>query len=98
MSTTKSARLKLRDIAVGASVLLAVVVGSHFESKWNADKFAARQQADGRQFHGYTCTQDCSGHIAGYEWAERNGIRNRNQCDGQSQSFIEGCWAFVAKH
>lgn len=37
------------------------------------------------------CTQDCSGHDAGYEWAEENDIRDPGDCDGNSQSFIEGC-------
>lgn len=48
-----------------------------------------------RQFGRYTCTQDCSGHRAGYEWAHRRGIRTRSRCGGRSQSFIEGCWAYV---
>ncbi len=30
---------------------------------------------------------DGSGHFAGYEWAERTG----GDCDGNSQSFNEGC-------
>jgi len=25
-------------------------------------------------FHGYPCTVDCSGHEAGYEWAEEHGV------------------------
>lgn len=29
-----------------------------------------------------------SGHYAGFEWAERNGA---GECDGNSQSFNEGC-------
>jgi len=44
---------------------------------------------------GYPCTQDCSGHDAGYEWAEENAIIDENDCDGNSQSFIEGCEAYV---
>lgn len=58
---------------------------------------AAPRQAIGigRQFGRYTCTQDCSGHRAGYEWAHRRGITHRSRCGGRSQSFIEGCWAYV---
>lgn len=35
------------------------------------------------------------GHDAGYEWAEDNDITDPDDCDGNSQSFIEGCeeWA-----
>lgn len=48
-----------------------------------------------RQFRGYTCTQDCSGHQAGYEWARKKGVTERSQCGGRSRSFIEGCQAFA---
>jgi hypothetical protein len=34
-----------------------------------------------RTFGGYECTIDCSGHKAGYEWAEDKGITNKSQCD-----------------
>ncbi len=46
-------------------------------------------------FHGYPCTQDCEGHEAGYQWAEDNGITDPDDCDGNSQSFIEGCQAYA---
>lgn len=48
-----------------------------------------------QNFHGYECTDDCSGHETGYEWAEDNDIYDYNDCDGNSDSFIEGCEAFV---
>jgi len=38
-----------------------------------------------------TCTQDCSGHDAGFEWARDRGITDESECGGNSQSFIEGC-------
>lgn len=41
------------------------------------------------------CTVDCSGHNAGYAWAEENGITDPYECDGNSQSFIEGCQAYA---
>jgi hypothetical protein len=47
------------------------------------------------RFHGYRCTRDCSGHQAGYEWAEDNGITDMDDCEGNSQSFIEGCQAYA---
>lgn len=49
----------------------------------------------GRSFHGYQCTDDCSGHLAGYEWAERMRLEDAAYCGGNSRSFIEGCWAWV---
>ncbi len=48
-----------------------------------------------RSFGSYDCTEDCSGHEAGYEWAEDNGIDDEDDCNGYSQSFIEGCWQYV---
>jgi hypothetical protein len=47
------------------------------------------------RFHGYACNSDCSGHTAGYEWAERQGIDSPDDCSGRSQSFVEGCRAYA---
>jgi hypothetical protein len=44
---------------------------------------------------GKPCTDDCSGHIAGYKWAERKEIMDSDDCGGNSQSFIDGCVAYV---
>ena len=49
-------------------------------------------------FHGYTCTDDCSGHEAGCDWAERHDIEDPNDCGGHSDSFIEGCQAYAIEH
>lgn len=46
----------------------------------------------------YSCSSDCSGHRAGYEWARNRGISSSSQCTGNSQSFIEGCRAFTEGH
>jgi len=43
----------------------------------------------------WECTDDCSGHNAGYEWAEENEITDPEECSGKSQSFIEGCEAYA---
>ena len=48
-----------------------------------------------RTFKGYVCTKDCSGHIAGYRWAQRKGIKDPSECGGNSQSFYEGCLAYA---
>jgi hypothetical protein len=48
-----------------------------------------------RTFNGYTCTDDCSGHEAGYEWAEEQGVDDPDDCDGKSESFIEGCQSYA---
>jgi len=46
-------------------------------------------------FRGFPCTIDCSGHKAGYQWAERKSIDREENCGGKSNSFIEGCTAWV---
>jgi hypothetical protein len=51
--------------------------------------------ADAQTFYGSPCTQDCSGHNAGYRWAERKGIISEFDCAGNSDSFREGCLAYV---
>ena len=43
----------------------------------------------------WECTDDCSGHNAGYEWAKEKGITDPSDCDGNSESFIEGCEAYA---
>jgi hypothetical protein len=53
-----------------------------------------------REFDGYTCTGDCSGHEAGYRWAQERGISDADDCDAagehsNSPSFAEGCHAYV---
>jgi len=49
-------------------------------------------------FGGYTCTKDCSGHEAGYAWAEDNEIEETSDCDGRSNSFIKGCESYVEEN
>lgn len=49
----------------------------------------------GQSFGGYECTDNCSGHKAGFEWAERNGITDEYECVSNSASFDEGCAVYV---
>lgn len=51
--------------------------------------------ATAQTFHGYPCTVDCSGHEAGFEWADKKGIEDPDDCGGNSNSFIEGCRAWA---
>ena len=43
------------------------------------------------EFKGSPCTKDCSGHKAGYAWAEKKGITDPDDCRGRSASFVKGC-------
>lgn len=44
---------------------------------------------------GYGCTEDCSGHDAGYQWASEHGVTDESECGGNSWSFEEGCAAYA---
>lgn len=44
---------------------------------------------------GYGCTVDCGGHEAGYDWAEREGVTDADDCAGKSWSFEEGCRSYA---
>lgn len=46
-------------------------------------------------FHGFSCGHDCSGHEAGYAWAERHNADSESTCTGESSAFMEGCLAYV---
>lgn len=58
----------------------------------DASNVDARNVEDSRN---YVCIQDCSGHEAGFAWAQDNEITDASDCGGNSQSFIEGCEAFA---
>lgn len=60
-----------------------------------ADFPAAADVAPSFRGTGYACTTDCSGHQAGYDWAKSTGVTTARQCSGTSQSFVEGCMAYV---
>lgn len=51
-----------------------------------------------KNMSGYNGTAVGSGHDAGYEWAEENGIDNIDDCGGNSDSFIEGCQSYVEEN
>lgn len=74
---------------------------AYYDSGSNADDEDASKDEDGQEnqeppsFRGYPCTVDCSGHEAGYQWAEEKGIADPDDCSGNSNSFVEGCRAYA---
>ena len=52
---------------------------------------------DSLDFNGYPCADDCSGHEAGYGWAEEHGITQDDvdNYSGNSNSFMEGMQSYV---
>ena len=78
---------------------------SDYHSSYSEDDYSDEEDSeqdeeseDEDTFHGYTCTDDCSGHQAGYDWAETNDITDPDDCSGNSQSFIEGCQAYAEEN
>ena len=55
------------------------------------------ERSSASEFGGYECTDDCSGHAAGYRWAEAHNITNESNCplNSNRQSFYEGCLVYV---
>jgi hypothetical protein len=49
-------------------------------------------------FDGYQCKGDCSGHQAGYDRAEQNGIDDESSCNTPSASFNQGCESYVEEN
>jgi hypothetical protein len=48
-------------------------------------------------FFGYACPDvDCSGHKAGFAWADHRGLRTARDCDGVAEGvLVEGCRAYT---
>jgi hypothetical protein len=76
------------------AIVLLVILAMHGNPA-RADDNDDGDDVDPPTSHGYVCTQDCSGHEAGYQWAEENGITDPRDCGGNSDSFIEGCIAYT---
>lgn len=95
-------RLWLSCYAIGFVVFLLIYVGAQQARPIKPSIADERTdvQADAlanehRHFHGYVCSDDCSGHRAGYDWAERKGITLEDDCPDDSNSFFEGCLAYI---
>jgi hypothetical protein len=82
-------------LALVSSLVLMAGCGKNSEEADDAEDSTAAQAGE---FHGYTCTEDCSGHEAGYAWAEEHDITDPDQCGGNSESFIEGCRAYAEEN
>lgn len=86
--------------ALGAMLLLSSCGSAEGEDeRYDAAYENAQDEASDLTFEdvGSTaaCTQDCSGHDAGFEWAKEHGIADASECGGTSDSFIEGCEAYA---
>lgn len=79
---------------------LADYEGQEFAGETYAEYDARRDSYGGDRgdFSDYGCTQDCSGHEAGYDWAAEQGINDPDDCGGKSWSFEEGCRAYAEEN
>ena len=82
------------DAAVAAAAAADAAAATSADASFTED-YRPIQPATGLYFHDDPCTIDCSGHEAGYEWAERNEVEDPSDCGGRSQSFIEGCETYA---
>lgn len=89
-----------QSTTVAAPAAAAAVDAGRDEQTDGAADARSDSTTDADTFHGYTCTVDCSGHEAGYQWADDNGITDPDDCPidpHNSHSFTEGCWAFAGR-
>lgn len=71
--------------------------GTSYEED-ECNRYVKENYTDSSYFGEYECTEDCSGHEAGYSWAEENDISDESDCGGNSNSFIEGCISYVEEN
>jgi hypothetical protein len=104
MSSSRNQFLILAAVGVVGGILYLTSGGGEttHTAKSHARPFgdAGSSETDRREFAGYECTVDCSGHEAGYRWAEEHSISDGDDCDAagehsNSPSFAEGCHAYV---
>lgn len=58
----------------------------------------SRPARSSNTFRGYSCTSDCSGHEAGYEYASENDICDFEYSNGRSSSFDEGVISYAEEN
>ncbi len=83
---------------MAAAALTLTACGGGDREATPEDYASEREATEPLRFRGYECTQDCSGHRAGYDWAARRSISDPDACGGRSQSFIEGCRAYAGEN
>lgn len=71
------------------------------ESESSVDSYSSSRVSDPYEYYesqGYECTIDCSGHDAGYEWAEDNDVCDDSYDYGNSRSFDEGVQTYAEEN
>lgn len=97
MDRARMERMRLESelkVLAAQNLLLQQLREGRNPKSLGAEELFLLQQASS-SFKGDQCTSDCSGHEAGYQWAEDNVITDPGDCGGNSQSFVEGCEAWA---
>lgn len=89
----------MRNIGL-AKLALVGLAGCSVAPTYQQATEIAYERADGLTYTDIgsesDCTDDCSGHNAGVEWARANGVTQSWDCPVTgSPSFLEGCDAFA---
>jgi hypothetical protein len=100
-----SARVAIWIIFICLAIFLLARSSKKSEPTYKIVEAPARtlsgsDEAPSQTFAGNDCTIDCSGHEAGYRWAEEKGIQDEEDCEAagehsNSPSFAEGCKSYV---
>lgn len=97
-------------VVVGIVVIIFVgwwfftSIGNHptgGESDSSVDNYSSTREEEPEEYYesqGYDCTGDCSGHDAGYEWAQDNDVCDDSYSYGNSQSFDEGVQVYAEEN
>jgi hypothetical protein len=84
------------QLTVVAFLIVWMVAGFAWALLHRVPERADIQKHDGMYFfHGVRCPDDCSQHLAGFDWAARRGIDNETMCVNSSDSFVQGCRIWV---
>lgn len=83
-------------ILIVGSVIATPFVGTSGSHRYDDGDAYDAQEYRAPAFSG--CTDDCSGHQAGYAWAKGKEITDPNECSGNSKSFIDGCQAAAEEY
>jgi len=103
MRTNESTGASWGFIAALVTTILAFTYGSpatydhEAETEQSLDQLLGEHGRKG-YFHGSKCTDNCSGHNAGYAWAEKHGITKPGNCKTKSESFSRGCVIYVIEN
>ena len=82
-------------LLIGCSESATTETLDNIEEPTSYNQPEVEPEMSGESFDGNPCVGDCSGHEAGYQWAQENGIDDPGNCGGNSNSFIEGCQSYA---